>query len=406
VKTVEFKNLCGVPYGALALASLISAFAEAPMLMCRKENKEHGTKKRIDGKYSSGDTSLIIEDVVTTGSSIIDTAEVLRAHGLVVKNAIVVLDREQGAKEKLAERGIRLTSILKLNSILAHLPQDLDATLRSSVEKYLANGSSATQAPKPTLNESWKLDKRVNAIRHPTARRLLHIMLKKKSNVCVAADLTVAASILQLARAVGSRICAIKLHADIIEDFTVDFTVELRKLATELDFLIIEDRKFADTGNVVALQTGGIHRLASWVDAFTVHGVSGPGVLEGLKTVCTDRNIACFLVAQMSSKGNLLDENYEKGVIQLASTFPNVVGGFICQKRVVEDPGFLYLSPGVHLEKSADSLGQQWRSPADAVCRDKVDIVIVGRGMINDQNQGAAAEKYREASWHALSNRS
>jgi orotate phosphoribosyltransferase len=55
---------------------VISVFADAPMLMCRKESKEHGTKKRIDGKYASGEICLIIEDVVTTGSSVIETAEV------------------------------------------------------------------------------------------------------------------------------------------------------------------------------------------------------------------------------------------------------------------------------------------------------------------------------------------
>jgi len=185
----------------------------------------------------------------------------------------------------------------------------------------------------------------------------------------------------------------------------MDFVAHLKHLASEKDFLIIEDRKFADTGNVVALQTRGVHQLASWVDAFTVHGVSGPGVLEGLKVACTDKGIACILVAQMSSEKNLLDENYQKGVLQMASSFPELVAGFICQKRIIEDPGFLYLSPGVHLEKTTDNLGQQWRSPEDAICRDKVDVVIVGRGVINDSDRKAAIEKYREASWSALQNR-
>src|SRR4051794_18517255 len=98
------------------------------MIMMRKESKEHGTKKRIEGGYEVEEISLIIEDVVTTGSSIIETAQVnfpsffitflnlkyslyfqiLRAHGLIVENALVIMDREQGGKENLSTHEIKL----------------------------------------------------------------------------------------------------------------------------------------------------------------------------------------------------------------------------------------------------------------------------------------------------------
>lgn len=68
-----FQHVCGVPYTALPMATLVSAKTGTPMLIRRKEAKDHGTKKIIEGEYKSGDECIIIEDVVSSGSSIRET---------------------------------------------------------------------------------------------------------------------------------------------------------------------------------------------------------------------------------------------------------------------------------------------------------------------------------------------
>ena len=75
---VKYDHICGVPYTALPISTLVSVKANKPMLIRRKETKEYGTKKRIEGHFKNGEKCIIIEDVVTSGSSIADTVKVIR----------------------------------------------------------------------------------------------------------------------------------------------------------------------------------------------------------------------------------------------------------------------------------------------------------------------------------------
>jgi len=114
-----FAVVAGVPVGGLLLATAFSLETNIPMIYARI--RPEGTGKRgIEGRFNIGDAALIIDDLITRGSSVLETAELLEENKLKVKDVIVLVDREHGATERLRRRGYNLISILKLDVMLNH----------------------------------------------------------------------------------------------------------------------------------------------------------------------------------------------------------------------------------------------------------------------------------------------
>ncbi|XP_063788835.1 uridine 5'-monophosphate synthase isoform X2 [Pseudophryne corroboree] len=411
VAGLQYHSVCGVPYTALPLATIVCSTHLLPMLIRRKEAKDYGTKRLVEGTITPGETCLIIEDVVTSGSSVLETVEVLRREGLQVTDAIVLVDREQGGRERLAENGIRLHSIYTLTQLLTILHQlgKVDVELVEDVRRFILENQvihpAALAVRKPGAAMSYS-SRAALPDTHPLAKRLLAIMEKKESNLCVSADVTDSAGLLQLAAELGPSICMLKTHVDILSDFTPEVASRLRALADQHDFLLFEDRKFADIGNTVKSQyTGGIYRISSWADVVNAHAVPGPGVVQGLQEVGDALGRGCLVIAEMSSQGSLATGEYTKAAVALAEGHPAFVFGFISGGKVSERPEYLHLTPGVQLQAGGDALGQQYRTPHEVIASRGSDIIIVGRGILSAANRHEAAEMYRRAGWEAYLSR-
>jgi orotate phosphoribosyltransferase len=114
-----FGFVAGVPVGGLLLATAYSLETNIPLIYARI--RPEGTGKRgIEGRFTPGETVLVIDDLITRGSSILETAELLEENGLKVKDVIVLIDREHGAAERLRRHNYNLMSILKLDVMLTH----------------------------------------------------------------------------------------------------------------------------------------------------------------------------------------------------------------------------------------------------------------------------------------------
>jgi len=110
--------VCGVPYTALPLACGISLRYNVPMIMRRKEAKDYGTKRIIEGEYKPGQTCIIVEDLFTTGGSAIETIILLEERDLIVKDVVIILDREQGGVQRVEQKGYNVYVVWKLSDII------------------------------------------------------------------------------------------------------------------------------------------------------------------------------------------------------------------------------------------------------------------------------------------------
>lgn len=114
-----FSLVAGVPFGGLHLATAFSLTCKVPLIYLHP--RKDGTGNVIEGNYVPGQTVLVMDDLITGGTSIVETARELRDAGLMVRDAIVLLDRHQHGKERLRANGINLHAILELETLLNYL---------------------------------------------------------------------------------------------------------------------------------------------------------------------------------------------------------------------------------------------------------------------------------------------
>lgn len=118
LEKLNFDRIAGLPYAAIPIATAISLAGNHPMIYPRKEVKTYGTKAAIEGEYHTGETVVVIDDLTTTGLSKFEAIEKLTAAGLRVRDVVVLIDRQSGARQALAERGLRLHTVFTLSELL------------------------------------------------------------------------------------------------------------------------------------------------------------------------------------------------------------------------------------------------------------------------------------------------
>ena len=109
--------MCGIPYGALPFSCCLSTEFNIPQIIVRKEAKSYGTKKLIEGIFKDYDELILIEDIVTTGSSIIELIDKLKEYNLNVKQIIVIIDRSNNEMENVKKLGYNITSLFSIKDI-------------------------------------------------------------------------------------------------------------------------------------------------------------------------------------------------------------------------------------------------------------------------------------------------
>jgi len=368
ISNLDFDLICGIAYTGIPMATKISLNYNIPMLIIRKERKDYGTKKLVEGVYHKNQKCLMLDDVITTGSSLIENIDILQNEGINVNDIIVFIDRRNN---------------------------------RNDVSEYNVHSVFTEEEIMNVLNNmNQKIGDNYNII----SERLNRIIHQKKTNLVLSADITTQDELLNLISIAGPYICMLKIHIDIIKDLNEDFFYLISKMADVHNFMIMEDRKFADIGNTVKNQyTQGIYNIIKWADFVTVHSIMGEGTLKAIRDSIKEAGMVrgVFLLESVSSEDNLIDNEYSDRTIEMANKYNDIVSGFISQKRRGTNSDFFYAMPGVNIDTTGDNLGQQYNTPENAILNCGADMVIVGRGIYMAEDKEEALKMYRDRAWNS-----
>ena len=127
-RELPFDRIAAIPYAGLPIGVALALELDRPLIYPRREVKAHGTRRAIEGGFEPGETALMVDDLITRGDSKLEAIAPLETAGLTVRDVLVLVDREQGGAEYLAQRGYRLHAVLRLTEILDALRESARIT--------------------------------------------------------------------------------------------------------------------------------------------------------------------------------------------------------------------------------------------------------------------------------------
>lgn len=354
--------LCGVPTGGVFFASVLSIVSGIPMIMIRDKKKIYGTKKQIEGNYQNKKL-ILVEDVITTGTSILEYIEIIHEHKIEISNIIGILDRQKGGMQNIQAFFLQ-----------KKLPYPICFEYFTIFE--LLNFIEEKKKDTLKYRQSDNCFEEYSGANKWTQK--LKIIIGKKTNICLALDIPEWDRFFDVLEKIASRICMVKIHLDIMKNTTPEHLNQLRRLAEMEEFMIWEDRKFCDIGNTNRMQ---LERLLEMelIDFVSVNPCGGLKSLEPF----FDR-IGIFVLAEMSSENNLINMEYTSRCLELVNKNNSKISGIINQtiKKRNINSNVLSITPGISIYSKNDGIGQKYRTTQQL--ENMPDILVVGRAIYNN----------------------
>ncbi len=147
---LSFDSICGVPFAALPMAANLAYEIESPLIMRRNTRKEGGTNKKIEGLIVPHMSCLLIEDVVTTATSLFETIQDLEDEDIIISDCIILFDRQQGGVEFAKEKGYNVHTIFTITDFMYILQKE--GKINSDFAEAVVNWTQKNQVP----GVNWK----------------------------------------------------------------------------------------------------------------------------------------------------------------------------------------------------------------------------------------------------------
>ena len=342
ISDVTAYAMVGIPFSGIPFASIMADRLGIPMLLLRNEKKTCGTEKIIEGDCETKDL-IIVEDVMTTGGSILSSIKTLTELKYRVKYVFTIFQREPVDYDVFNDLGIKYNYLI-------------------------------------TKEEHGK---RLGELQFkPIVRRLNDYVKEKRSNLILSLDVPDLDRFKEIIDETHQHIVGVKVHLDIFDDGDRE-TIRsyLREEKEKKRFIVIEDRKFGDICNT-NLQQMRAMKIKTYADMVTVHGVSGFEFVKQCK-------IPVIVVAKLSNSGNLIDDHYTTECLKGSVRNTNVIG--VVSQNNLGINSLIYFKPGIRLNSSTDSYDQNYSGRTEGI-----DMYIVGRGITESEDCGQSAKHYKE----------
>ena len=255
---LSFKRICGVPYGGIVFTSLLSQSTGKPMLIVRKESKKYGMKRLIEGTFNEGETVVLVEDIISTGKSILEFGDKLIRQRLKIRDILVICDRRLHHFNSLNDLNIHsLFTIHDLLNVL-YLNKKINRETFLEVYKFIIDSS-----PVKSLRN---LDFIRDNFDTPMKLKISNYIISKSSNLCFSYFETDFFKLIDLAGKVGNSISVLVYNSSIITDFNSERAGLLKKLANEKKFALFDHLLLSNVKSIVEKQlvkTGFIADIVS-----------------------------------------------------------------------------------------------------------------------------------------------
>lgn len=348
-------NLCGVPYGGISIATLLSNLSKTGIVLLRKEAKSHGYNKMVDG--SKDKEIVIIEDVVTSGMSVLESCEILEKNGYIIKCIISMVYRGKETKKKILGK-YKYNYLFSLQDIIEHSSE-------SNIE--LNNCKSDSNL--------WNYFQYHN-------KKLLTLKENKKSSIILAYDNNDYNKLLILMEKIHPYIVGIKIHNEILElNYSENLLLYMK--AKEYNLFLWEDRKFNDTGNTLANQIAYYESVRDYISIVPIGGESSLLELQS-------KQLGIFLLSELSTSDNMLNSLNTQQIIDVA--IRNKAAGIICQTPENVPSWMITIMPGINISLTSDGLNQKWKDPRNL--ENKPTFYVLGRAIINASDPVEELKKY------------
>lgn len=410
---IDYQHIVGVPYGSLPLSSVVSHNLEQSLLFVRKEEKTHGTKSLIEGNYEVGDSVVLIEDVITSGSSIIETIEKIENTGLIVSLVVVLFNRQTGGLLNVEEQCeipveylYDIDHLSKYLQVKKHINEYDYSKIISSIAIEKKNHINRMVEEKSNLEKDNKFAKSIKnydfIFNNPLERLLMSLVVTKESALCLSLDVNKWEDGKKILDLCGQNIVMVKVHCDLFTDITnIDlFIKEIRVLARKHNFLIMEDIKLADVDKISYRKIkNSFFKYHKWANYLTIHGLTSKAVLEYCSNkennndeeTNTNHYANLSLVTDMNQKGGFINEDYRVLCRQLMKEDESM-GCVISQdgRHIVNK---VKLTPGVAIDGQTSQ--RAYRDIETAIEKEDNHIVIVGNAILKDYDvSGVNNEKF------------